>query len=49
MPIFEWEMFHLNCLCDCKKIKRIEKNDSNIRETCALGRLPCVKGAVTVR
>ncbi len=25
MRTFEWKMFHLNCLCDCKKFKRIEK------------------------
>ncbi len=48
MRTFEWEMVHLNCLCDCKKFKRIEKNNRKTREMSAPERLPCVKGAVSV-
>ncbi len=48
MRTFEWEMFHLNCLCDCKKFKRIEKNNRKTREMTAPERLTCVKGAVSV-
>ncbi len=45
MRTFEWEMFHLNCLCDCKKFKRIEKNDRKTREMTAPERLPLCKGS----